>query len=206
MSISFGKGDLLFEQRLLKCGGFYDGKLDGVWGPQSEAAADAARADFVKVRNLYTAFDNRSEDNIATLLPKMQQYARMILGRANLWGKDVGCTVQIVSGTRTYAEQDVLFAQRPKVTNARGGQSWHNFGLAVDLGIFRNGKYLTGNSAAEDKLYVAMAAAIKTVSTQIEWGGDWTGGFKDKPHYQYATGLNITQARTKFERGQLVLS
>jgi len=34
---------------------------------------------------------------------------------------------------RTIAEQDALFKQRPKVTNAKGGQSIHNYGLAFDI-------------------------------------------------------------------------
>lgn len=36
---------------------------------------------------------------------------------------------------RTFKEQDELFKKRPKVTNARGGQSYHNYGLAVDIVI-----------------------------------------------------------------------
>ena len=34
---------------------------------------------------------------------------------------------------RSIAEQDALFKQRPKVTNAKGGQSIHNYGLAFDI-------------------------------------------------------------------------
>src|SRR5205807_8756277 len=33
--------------------------------------------------------------------------------------------------------------------NARGGQSNHNFGIAWDVGILDDGKYLTGNSSKE---------------------------------------------------------
>jgi hypothetical protein len=36
-------------------------------------------------------------------------------------------------GFRSFAEQDALFDQRPKVTNARGGESQHNYGLAFDF-------------------------------------------------------------------------
>ena len=43
-----------------------------------------------------------------------------------------GIDIRVVQGLRTFEEQNALFAQRPKVTNAPGGYSMHNFGLAVD--------------------------------------------------------------------------
>ena len=54
---------------------------------------------------------------------------------------------KIISGSRTYAEQNVIDAQGRTtpgkiVSNAKGGQSLHNFGIAWDVGIFKNGKYL----------------------------------------------------------------
>lgn len=46
--------------------------------------------------------------------------------------------IQVTQGLRTWAEQDALYAQGRTapgkiVTNARGGYSMHNFGLAADL-------------------------------------------------------------------------
>lgn len=45
---------------------------------------------------------------------------------------------RVTQGLRTWPEQDALYAQGRTlpgavVTEARGGQSWHNFGCAVDL-------------------------------------------------------------------------
>src|SRR6516225_1148556 len=108
---------------------------------------------------------------------------------------------RIISGTRTYAEQDLLFAKKPKVTNAKGGQSNHNFGIAWDLGIFENGKYYEGNTKKEDKAYVDTGALVKTKVSGLEWGGDWTT-FIDKPHYQLATGKTVAQVRALFEKGK----
>lgn len=50
----------------------------------------------------------------------------------------LGTAFRVVQGLRTWAEQDTLYAQGRTapgeiVTNARGGQSWHNLGCAVDL-------------------------------------------------------------------------
>lgn len=44
--------------------------------------------------------------------------------------------IQVTQGMRTWAQQDALYAQIPKVTNARGGYSNHNFGLAADVAPF----------------------------------------------------------------------
>ena len=49
-----------------------------------------------------------------------------------------GHEVRVVQGLRTWQQQDALYAQGRTapgeiVTNARGGESYHNFGLAVDL-------------------------------------------------------------------------
>lgn len=200
MSITFGKGDLLFEQRLLACGGFYTDTLDGLWGPKSRAAATAAQQAYEKLRDKFGVSDPRSESNIATLLPAMQDKARQILRVA----KQVGARCQILSGTRTYSEQNALFSQRPKVTNARGGQSNHNFGIAVDVGLFGpTGKYLTGSTRSEEKAYTDFAAAVKLAVSGIEWGGDWRS-FKDQPHYQLNVGgLPISAVRKLFEAGKL---
>lgn len=45
--------------------------------------------------------------------------------------------IRVVQGLRTWSQQDQLYAQGrtapgARVTNARGGYSYHNFGLAVD--------------------------------------------------------------------------
>lgn len=51
-----------------------------------------------------------------------------------------GTPFKVYSGLRTFKEQDALYAKgRTKpggvVTKAKGGQSMHNYGLAVDLDL-----------------------------------------------------------------------
>ncbi|HVG34723.1 MAG TPA: peptidoglycan-binding protein, partial [Pyrinomonadaceae bacterium] len=63
--------------------------------------------------------------------PELAKRVRMLID--NL--AKAGMQIEVVQGLRTFAEQDALFAQgRTKpgkvVTNARGGQSNHNYGLA----------------------------------------------------------------------------
>src|SRR3712207_6669181 len=70
------------------------------------------------------AVDSRSEKVIATLQPQVRPYARALVQKAAA----LGINIKVISGLRTYAEQNALYAQgRTKsgriVTNARGGYS-----------------------------------------------------------------------------------
>lgn len=198
--------DTLFAQRLLSSAGLYHGDLDGDFGPITKKAEDDFEALYEAYKKQYGTFDVRSEKNISTLLPKMQVAARKLMKLA----RDhftVG-QVQILSGTRTYVEQDALFAKRPRVTKARGGQSNHNFGIAVDVGIFVNGKYYTGATRAQEKAYDDLAALIKAAlgfskgkERLLDWGGDWKS-IVDKPHYELHTGKTVSQCRALLEAGK----
>lgn len=194
MSAPLSKEAILFRQRLLACAGFYADTLDGRWGDKTEAADRAFHAEFVKIQQFGGVYDPRTETAIATLLPKAQVKARDFMRVA-------GPTCKLLSGTRTYAEQDVLFAQRPVVTRARGGHSNHNFGIAWDVGIFLGGHYLTGTNPAEEAEYDKLAVKIKAAVPWLEWGGDWHS-IVDKPHYQLATDKNLDQVRAWFEAGK----
>lgn len=194
MSARSFPADILFEQRLLSCAGFYAGALDGKYGPATRAAEAASNAAFETIKASDGAFDPRSEMNIVTLLPAMQKKARAILHVARDF--DPTLHVAILSGTRTYAEQNALFEKNPKVTNARGGQSNHNFGIAMDIGIFKGAEYLT-----EEKPYVDFAALVKARVAGVEWGGGWPK-FRDTPHYQLALALNLDQVRAHFNAGK----
>lgn len=115
--------------------------------------------------------------NIATLLPEVQPYARALIAKAAA----SGITIKIISGLRAYEEQNELYAQGrikpgPRVTNARGGYSNHNFGIAFDIGVFEGGKYLE-----ESPKYKAVGVLGKELG--LEWGGNWKT-IQDEPHFQ----------------------
>jgi len=121
--------------------------------------------------------DDRSEKAIATLLPQVQPYARALVKKA----AQHGITIKVIAGLRTYEEQNELFAQgRTKpgriVTNARGGFSNHNFGIAFDVGVFEGANYLD-----ESPKYKAVGALGMDLG--LEWGGNWKT-FVDEPHFQ----------------------
>ena len=89
------------------------------------------------------------------------------------------------------------------MTNAKGGQSNHNFGIALDFGVFKDGKYLDGSKLKSDKTLASAVhrqVAEKVASKHgIEWGGNWTS-FKDEPHFEYPTGLSMAQKRARYEK------
>ena len=125
--------------------------------------------------------DERSERAIATLLPEVQPSARALVFKA----ATLGIAIKILSGLRTYEEQDALYAQgRSKpgaiVTHARGGFSNHNFGIAFDIGVFEGARYL-----GESPKYNAVGAL--GVDLGLEWGGNWKT-IKDAPHFQLRPG------------------
>jgi len=197
MSDRFFKEDVLFFQRLLSCCGLYKRRLDGDYGrytAEAEAAFDE-QCDAIAAQE--GAFDARTEGNIRSLQLVAQKLARQSVTAIRASGRNV----KIISGTRSYGEQNTLFRQGrfgnpgPIVTNARGGQSWHNFGLAWDIGLFdANGGYLTSGQP-----YQAVSSAAKVPG--LEWGGNWKK-FPDMPHYQVgAEGRTISTARAVFEAG-----
>ena len=132
--------------------------------------------------------DSRSEGNIATLLPLVRLMPRALIEKA----ANQGIIIKVTSGTRSFAEQDELFAQgRTKpgkiVTKARGGFSNHNFGVAFDVTIFKGS---TDPEKAKTPVFESpVYKAIGTLGTELglEWGGNWKT-IVDEPHFQLRPG------------------
>lgn len=83
---------------------------------------------------------------------------------------------------RSNEEQNILFSKRPKVTNAKAGQSPHNFNpsFAFDIGFIGVNKQMDWSP----KYFKLFAEIIKQYSPIISWGGDWSS-FKDAPHFEH---------------------
>ena len=82
MSHQLFADDIRFYQRVLKISGDYAGAIDGVWGPQMDAADQAFTEDYEAAKQQLGAFDARSESNIQTLIPSAQREARRFLAKA----------------------------------------------------------------------------------------------------------------------------
>ena len=99
--------------------------------------------------------------------------------------------VRFTHTLRTIAEQDALYAlgrTKPgkKVTNAKGGSSFHNYGLAIDFCLILDGKDVSWDTLKDydgDKVSDWMEAVAIFKSRGWEWGGDWAK-FRDAPHFQ----------------------
>lgn len=103
--------------------------------------------------------------------------------------------LMVISTYRDNEAQDAEYAKGrttpgPKVTNARGGQSWHNYRCAADLGVLVNG------TLSWDRKYYEQLGAIAQ-ELGLTWGGDWNGdGVRQKAdfdldHFQWTGGLTL---------------
>ena len=195
MSAPLLPDDVLFLQRVLSAAECYGGSHDGMWSRFVDEA-DAKLCELTHaLAELHGRFDDRSERHLRTLLPRAQDAARQFLRRL----RDAGIDARVISGTRSYFEQDALYRigrfgdPRPPVTNARGGESRHNFGIAWDIGIFQSGRYLTREARYE--------AAASLRPANVEWGGACEV-FRDAPHFHLAVDLPLAEIRACFESGR----
>lgn len=127
--------------------------------------------------------DARSEKALALVCPEFATKIRAASDYLNAHGT----FVLVVSGLRTAAEQNALYAQgRPGpghiVTNARAGQSMHNYGLGADIVPYLTVEGGQLNWRANTPQFQQMVSAMKAQG--LDWGGDWKGSLGDFDHFQ----------------------
>ncbi len=128
--------------------------------------------------------DQTTEQRISKLHPSVRYEITTIINECNkvLTGR---AQVRISQGLRTNAEQDALYNKKPKVTNAKGGQSIHNYGFAVDIVLIIDGKTASWDTKSDwdgDKKSDWMECVEIFKKHGWNWGGDWKN-FKDLPHF-----------------------
>ena len=153
--------------------------------------------------------DERSAKNVATLHNKVQEIFRNWIAECQILAKAHGYEYKAISGNRTWEEQAKIYAQGRTapgkiVTNAKPGFSNHNYGIAVDMGVFKEGKYLDSSKPSEAEAFHRKAAGIAE-KYNIEWGGSWKS-FKDYPHFEYKTGKSLSQLRQLVTEGKDILA
>lgn len=121
--------------------------------------------------------------DLKELLPKVRDAAEAAVEECERAGLHplITCTY------RDGKEQDSLYAQGrtkpgPKVTNAKAGQSFHQYRVALDLYPVVNGKIDFSGGAPEWKEIAAIF-----IKHGFEWAFNWTK-MKEKPHFQMAGG------------------
>lgn len=120
---------------------------------------------------------------LSELLPNVELRASAALAEC----KAAELSVLVTCTFRSGAEQDALYAQGrtkpgPRVTNARAGQSMHQYRVALDLYPLINGKPDFSGKAPE---WHEVAAIFKKHG--FEWAYEWKR-FKEMPHFQYTEG------------------
>ena len=133
--------------------------------------------------------DKVTQERIAKLHPSVVAEVTKIVNEcnSNLTGR---AQVRISQGLRTFSEQNELYAQGrtkagKKVTNAKGGQSIHNYGLAVDIVLIIDGKTASWDTVKDwdnDKVADWYECVKIFAKHGWDWGGNWKT-FKDLPHF-----------------------
>ena len=165
--------------------------------------------------------DEKTLERIQLLHPKLRDEALIMYDEivAALTGT---AACRFAYTLRTFAEQDGLFAQgRTKpgaiVTKAKGGQSYHNYGLAIDIVLLvdkdKNGTFETASWDLKTDFvgdgksdWQEIVAIFKRYG--YEWGGDWK--FLDLPHFQKTFGksikeLQLLHSQNKVDKNGFVL-
>jgi peptidoglycan L-alanyl-D-glutamate endopeptidase CwlK len=123
--------------------------------------------------------------NIEDLHPSVQKMAVKFLKEC----AEAGINVLITSTYRDAESQNALYAigrTKPgkKLTNAKAGQSFHNYRCALDFVPLVYGKPAWTNTA----LFTQCGGIAEAIG--FEWAGRWKT-FKELAHIQYTGGLSL---------------
>ena len=186
-------------QKLLNSRGYRAGYPDGWFGKATTSAVRKFQTDnglyasgIVDPRTRQKLFNPAPKDDfqsrpsssdISSLNPYVASLARKFLELARANQLDV----RITAALRSWAESDRLFAQGrwtpgEVVTNSRGGDSYHNWGLAFDAAPYENNQPSTNVQK-----FLRMGQLGQQVG--LQWGGTFKS-LVDYPHFQYTFGLN----------------
>lgn len=105
--------------------------------------------------------------------------------------------LRVTDGYRTYAQQDAIYAKGRTtngqiVTNAKGGESNHNFGLAIDIVPIERDAHGNVTLSWESTQYPLLGRVGQ--KSLLEWGGSWKK-IVDQPHFQDLQGKTLKQLR-----------
>ena len=137
---------------------------------------------------------------LETLFPPFANLVRQGLMNCNAHG----IPLRAFETYRSWERQESLYAHGrtepgQKVTNARAGESWHNYGLAVDLVLMIDGKWTWNHTELYKK------APIYFEPLGLEWLGR-SKRFPELVHYQFPTSFTISSAKGLAKKGGGILS
>ena len=142
--------------------------------------------------------DKITLERIELLHPKLRDEAKKMYAEITQ-ALSNGVICRFTHTLRTIKEQNDLYAKGRTikgqiVTNAKGGQSFHNYGLAIDICLIVNGKatWERGQDFDKDGQPDFMEVVKIFKKYGWEWGGNWVT-FKDYPHFQKTFGYTTKQ-------------
>ena len=128
--------------------------------------------------------------SLADLLPKVSELAQAFIDKCH----DAGIDVIITSTYRDTESQNALYAQGrtkagPIVTNAKGGDSFHQYRVAFDFCPMQNGK------PAWDDYALFKRCGLIGESLGLEWAGRFHQ-FPESAHFQLRGGLSVSDFKS----------
>ncbi|MDP1460112.1 peptidoglycan-binding protein [Bacillus wiedmannii] len=176
----------------------YSASIDGIFGPLTTQSVQK----FQETQNLYPSGDISprtrlklfnphsqydilpSSNNLNALNPYVEVLAKKLLDLT----QTNGLNVRVTSTFRSWDEQDRLFSQgrwQPGqiVTNARGGESYHNWGVAFDVAPYKD------NIITWDDTSTFIEIGYLGARLGLKWGGTFTS-LVDYPHFEYSFSLS----------------
>lgn len=133
--------------------------------------------------------DQTTKKHIDLLHPSVREEVAKIIEECDL-ALNGRAKVRITQGLRSFQEQEDLYAfgrTKPgkKVTNAKGGQSIHNYGFAVDICLIIDGTTASWDTVKDwdnDQISDWQECVEIFKKHNWNWGGDCKT-FKDLPHF-----------------------
>lgn len=155
--------------------------------------------------------DRPTKEKIAIAHPKLRDELEELVEKIN---KDIltgSANVRITHTLRSFEEQAELYAQgrtKPgkKVTNAKAGDSFHNYGLAIDIVLIINGAIASWDTKKDfdkDQQSDWMEVVKVFKDAGWVWGGDWRT-FRDLPHFEKTFGNTISTLKRKYQNKQFI--
>lgn len=153
---------------------------------------------------------------VELLHPQIRDEVKALIGLAE---DKLGqyAAIRIVQGLRTFPEQQALYEQgrtKPgnRVTNSKAGQSYHNYGLAIDFAILydkdKNGTFeslswdtLTDMDKDGESDWIEVVDIFEKAN--FVWGGRFNS-IKDNPHLEKTFGKNWRTLLEKYNNKDFI--
>lgn len=152
--------------------------------------------------------DLTSDNKLSEVFPDLADRWRRV--RDEMWDQ-FELQIKVTQGFRTFTQQWELYCkgrikgasgqwvisdQKKIVTYARAGESFHNFGLAIDSAFIGNDPFLDRIDLKQSTNIWATYGRL-CQKNGLVWGGSWK--IPDRPHCENSYGLTLGQLRSIFE-------